>query len=243
MTKSRDEKSVLDFDSRRVRRYGKYNPWDPSSYSTAPDFDIVDELVFRRQQYMAESKDEEEWLSVRSFPEVLYSGMEKIAARVAELAKTEGPRHSHRRPGMGVVMTACLTHAVDVLEAHAQVQKVSQARTAFLLRDFEDSDAEDMVQMFFKTFPLEIGLDSGTQRGEDRTWAIPKGIGARVGELASDLCLHKSGVAVLGAALALSTQPSIHKTKRNSLDAALDKFFRKLHWRQEGALALMGLWK
>lgn len=220
---------------RRGKGRSKARFQDPGSPSlrgirTKANFDAARELADNLTHYSGT-----EWVSLTVVPQFIRTCLDRIRSRVCELSST-----GVGRPGISPTVACCMVYGLQLLAANPEVRSLLEMKAALDALNSSDLDAADVDELagWFRNFPLSVPDDRmiGVRR---LNVTLPTTTKQLLYDLSSDLGASSSVLGVLALGIGIQTQPSMLDGHRDSLDAMVDTFYRRVGRRRRVAESLL----
>lgn len=186
---------------------------NPDDFS--PPFDVIAELTDNRAEYQGD-----EWLSLPYFPSYIRTCIDRLRVRVDESS----------RPGFGVTAACCMKYGLEVIADDDDVKRLLEIKNNLDLRtDMDSEDAEELSE-WFATFRLGAGV--GSSSAHRQNIRITELLQTQLCEIAANLGVYSSTLAILCIAITLSHQTdAILPDRLRDLTHMVNRFFNRVEIR------------
>jgi hypothetical protein len=185
-----------------------------------PPFDLVAELTLNRDRYHGP-----EWVSIHTLPGYILTCLERVMTATA----IHDP--SIPKPGLSPIVAACCYSAADAVRDNPDVVATLALRTRLHSMDSVDPEESEELAGFLRSFHLCMP-NASTSGGRRQSVYMPNYIKTAVHDLADSLGVSMSGLMVVCIAITLADQPAVLRERREELEAAVGKFYRRVRMRR-----------
>ncbi len=198
-------------------RFQVINISDSPRYS-APDFDVIDELLNNRSHYLAGEGDPT--LSILSLPTLCTLNIERLRDAVALEAKIS------KKPGLHCTLSACIYYGVSSLIDNDHVKSLLTSKTKLNLIA---ADVDSRIAMIINGMFSQYTLCTNLPHGKRCNIFIPNHIHAPLASLANDLSsdtsrVHLQALSVIAIMHTLSLQPETLEDQGLKMKEYVDDF-------------------
>jgi hypothetical protein len=209
---------------------GKIAPLHPGLF--LPPFDVIEQLTNEKDRYVGE-KGSEGNISIYHIPSIVSTNLERMRARVVSVNKV----------GLSPAIACCASYGISVLSRDAAICELAQRKAdlnnldSVLIRSADDyNEVATLLQRF------EIGIpDMGGHAVKKTNVKLPLWLKQAVSGLANDTGCSAWALLILACMVTLSIQPQTVDGHKEVLQTYVEKFLRRVVFRNRIAATLMEL--